>query len=86
MTSSVSVKCTKKNLQSLPTAEDWESENKLGGLKPLMKSRLKNVRAQVAVNISSRLAGYPSAKTIALAALNITTEFVSTMMNYMLET
>ena len=52
MTSSTSVKFTKKLfLPALTSPEDWESENRLGGLKTVMKQRLHNVRAQIRVNI-----------------------------------
>ena len=47
MSSAAAVKCTKKAfISTLPTASDWEIPNKLGGLKPVMKSRMKNVRLQ----------------------------------------
>ena len=46
MSSSALVKCTKKLfIPSLPTAEECESANKLGGLKPVVRSRMRNVRA-----------------------------------------
>lgn len=87
MSSSASVKCTKKSfIPYLSTAEDWESANKLGGLKPVVRSRMRNVRAQIVMNIGNHLSYYPVAKTVALATLNITTYFCTIMMNYMLDT
>ena len=84
MSSSASVKCTKKSfIPSLPTSEEWESVNKLGGLKPVVRIRMRNVRAHIVLNIGSHLSSYPVAKTVVLATLNITTEFCTTMMNYM---
>ena len=52
----------------------------------MLKSRMNNVRAQIKQNISSWLSGFLVVKTVALSTLTVTTEFLATLMSYMLDT
>ena len=76
MSNSAAVKCTKKSfLPTLPTLEDWESKNNWGGggLKPIIKIRMKSVKARVVIKFGSHLGSYPWAKVVALANFTATT-------------
>ncbi len=47
---------------------------------------MNNVRAQIKQNISSWLSGFLVVKTVALSTLTVTTEFLATLISYMLDT
>ena len=87
MSSDTAVKFTKKSfISTFPTESDWQISNKLGGLKHVMKSRMKNVRLQITKNIGLRLADYPLSKTVDLVTLLIKTDFLTLIMKYMSDT
>ena len=81
--SSSAIKSTKKFfLPTLPTRYDWESKDRLGGLKHVILNRMANVNSQIRANIARRLRGHPIAITLATTCLIMSSEFCVKLVHF----
>ena len=73
-------------LPGIPSYKVWDNPKTKAGIRYILKANATNVSAQIKVNIRSKLANNPVARSFSLALLSTTKEFVSALSAFITET
>ena len=63
----------------MPTSSAWEDPKISKGIRDRLRKQIPNIKAQIQANIKIRLADYPVGRSLAMACLEATINFVNTL-------
>eukprot|EP00957_Ditylum_brightwellii_P017188 1295680-Ditylum_brightwellii.AAC.1 len=73
-------------LPGIPKFEDWETNNRLGGMKVIIQHQIVHVERHFHHIIRANLTGYPNANAIAISCLETSLGFLNTTSNFITDT
>jgi len=76
----------RSTLPDLPTFKSWEDSKSKKDLRDIVKRKMVNIEAQMRANTQSRLASHETTMLVAVAFLDGTVSFVTTLLTFISDT